>query len=71
MIAERLRLRREELNYAQGAFLPQTTLSQWEGGAVPRAFEQLALLVEKYVTSADYLLGLTADPAPVPLRGGR
>jgi transcriptional regulator with XRE-family HTH domain len=59
-----LRQRREELNYSQGAFVSASTLSQWEGGATPRAFEQLCLLAGKYGVSADYLLGLTDDPRP-------
>ena len=42
--------------------MKQSTWSDWEKKP-PESFDHLARLVERYQTSADYLLGLTDDPS--------
>jgi transcriptional regulator with XRE-family HTH domain len=67
-MATRLRALRDKFGYsqegmAQAVGMEQTAWSRWEK-TPPEAFVTLKRIAENYDTSADYLLGLTADPSP-------
>lgn len=67
-MAARLRQLRDRLGFSQEGIassigMKQRTWADWETKP-PDAFEHLARLVQRYNTSADYLLGLTDDPSP-------
>lgn len=68
IIAMRLRELRDRFHFSQEAFLSrgitQKTVSNWEKGETPQNFEWLATLANQYETSADYILGITDNPAP-------
>ena len=67
-IAQRLKEMRDRASYSQEAFaddgISQRKVSYWESGQIPDALNVLAILAQRYQCSADYLLGLTDDPAP-------
>lgn len=68
IIAERLRGLRGERSQQQVEIqtqVKQNTVSRWERGQLPEAFEGVRQLAQYYRVSADYILGLTDDPAPL------
>lgn len=75
VFGERLREVRKQRGEAQTAIaklidvsVPQ--VSDMENGKKTTTVEKMALICEHYRVSADYLLGLTDDPAPWRRREG-
>lgn len=61
-LRERAKLTQEELGSLVGVAMQQ--VSRWESGAaIPRA-DTLGEIARVLASSADYILGLTDDPAP-------
>lgn len=50
--------------------LSRATIQNYESGRTQPKASELALLVDLFGVSADYLLGLTDDAAPAAARGG-
>lgn len=53
-----------DLSFAVKLGVSPTTVSNWRAGALPRDPESWRAVCELLSVSADYLLGLTDDPAP-------
>jgi len=51
-------------NLAQLLGVGETQITEIEHGRATTSAERIALICEHYGVSADYLLGLTDDPAP-------
>ena len=67
----RMRDLREDNDYKQETVakilgVSQTYYSRYELGKVPLPLEKFIILCELYKISADYLLGFTNEPKPLP-----
>lgn len=71
--SQRIRELREDNDYKQETIarylgVSQTYYSRYELGKVPLPLEKFILLCKFYNISADYLIGFTNDPKPLPKR---